>query len=58
MAFDPEKFVDGLHDYLARALAPLAARIKSQDERIAILESKATLAALFGADDEEPPDAK
>lgn len=30
--FDTDKFVDDLHEYLARALAPLAQRIKALEE--------------------------
>ena len=55
MSFDAEKFVDGLHDYLERAFKPINERFKALEERIAVLEGKATLAALFGVDDEDPP---
>lgn len=40
MKFDYEKFADGVHDYLARALRPLAERLKSDDARIAALAAR------------------
>lgn len=30
---DVEKFIDGIHDYLGRAISPLAVRIKALEER-------------------------
>jgi hypothetical protein len=31
--FDPVKFAAGVHDYIAKALAPLVARVKALEER-------------------------
>ena len=44
MAFDPKRFVDGLHDYLAKAITPLARDLKAL--RAEVAELKASLATL------------
>lgn len=35
MTVDVERLVDGIHDYLARAFAPLVQRVKALEDRAA-----------------------
>ncbi|MDH3461465.1 MAG: hypothetical protein OEM00_10950 [Burkholderiaceae bacterium] len=43
MTVDVEKFVDGLHSYLGKALTPIGARLAAVEQRLASVE-KAPLA--------------
>lgn len=39
MSFDPKKFVAGLHDYLAKAFAPVTKRLAAVEAKTAALEA-------------------
>jgi hypothetical protein len=39
MSFDVKKFIDGLHDYLSKAFAPINKRIITLEAKVAALEA-------------------